>query len=56
VDVVVGDSAADGRLGGGELADALAVVEPRRHLIREAMWVDRDAILADLFAKLQHVA
>jgi purine nucleosidase len=27
--------------------------DPRRHLIREALWVDRDAILADLFRKLR---
>jgi inosine-uridine nucleoside N-ribohydrolase len=26
--------------------------DPRRHLIREALWVDRDAIFADLFRKL----
>jgi purine nucleosidase len=27
--------------------------DPRRHLIREALWVDRDAIFADLFRKLR---
>jgi purine nucleosidase len=27
--------------------------DPRRHLIREAHWADRDAIFADLFGKLQ---
>lgn len=26
--------------------------DPRRHLIREALWADRDAIFADLFRKL----
>jgi purine nucleosidase len=30
--------------------------DPRRHLIREALWADRDAIFADLFAKLQNTA
>jgi inosine-uridine nucleoside N-ribohydrolase len=27
--------------------------DPRRHLIREALWADRDAIFADLFGKLR---
>jgi inosine-uridine nucleoside N-ribohydrolase len=27
--------------------------DPRRHLIREAFWVDRDSIFADLFRKLR---
>jgi purine nucleosidase len=27
--------------------------DPRRHLIREALWVDRDAVFADLFRKLR---
>jgi purine nucleosidase len=27
--------------------------DPRRHLIREALWTDRDAIFADLFRKLR---
>jgi purine nucleosidase len=26
--------------------------DPRRHLIREALWTDRDAILGDFFRKL----
>jgi purine nucleosidase len=30
--------------------------DPHRHLIREALWADRDAIFADLFAKLQDAA
>jgi purine nucleosidase len=28
--------------------------DPRRHLIREALWADRDAIFGDLFRKLRH--
>ena len=27
--------------------------DPRRHLIREALWVDRDAVFRDLFTKLR---
>ncbi|HEV8174617.1 MAG TPA: nucleoside hydrolase [Actinoplanes sp.] len=27
--------------------------DPRRHLIREALWVDRDAVFGDLFGKLR---
>jgi purine nucleosidase len=27
--------------------------DPRRHLIREALWVDRDAVFGDLFRKLR---
>jgi inosine-uridine nucleoside N-ribohydrolase len=30
--------------------------DPRRHLIREALWVDRDAVFADLFGKLRRRA
>jgi purine nucleosidase len=30
--------------------------DPRRHLIREALWVDRDAVFRDLFTKLRQRA